>query len=158
MSQRGLSVGVAAGTMPPGVLPGEVTFLAGEERELGSRSWFQAHAAAYRSWYLKDGDAARPELGSCRRMLQRHMPELVPGARALDLAGGAELDARILSLYNPPVFVSGCSQVAWTRDTPALTRNYDYPASHLEGLLLLAAWRDRRDRNERLPLGAHRWD
>ena len=78
-------------------------------------------------------------------MLGRHMPELVPvHHRLVELAGGSELDARMLSLYSGPPFVTGCSQVAWTRDVPALIRNYDYPVSRLEGLLMHTAWGRRR--------------
>ncbi|MGO9750255.1 MAG: C45 family autoproteolytic acyltransferase/hydolase [Solirubrobacteraceae bacterium] len=125
-----------------------MTFLAREEREPGSqwRSFFLGCAPSYRAWYLSDGgEAARPDLGTCRRMLGRHMPEFVPvHERLVELAGADELDARMLSLYSPPAFVSGCSQVAWTRDTPILVRNYDYPAWRLEGQLVLTEWGDRR--------------
>ncbi len=33
---------------------------------------------AYRAWYLKEGESARPDLSTCRRMLERWMPELEP--------------------------------------------------------------------------------
>ena len=36
--------------------------------------------------------------------------------RLVELAGGDELAARMLSLYRPPGFIVGCSQGAWTRD------------------------------------------
>jgi predicted choloylglycine hydrolase len=99
----------------------------------------------YRAWYLQDGEDKRPDLATCRRMLERHMPELVPTYEGLvDLAGGVELAARMLSLYRPPGFVVGCSQGAWTRDTPVLVRNYDYPASRLEGIVYLTRWSGRR--------------
>jgi len=69
------------------------------------------------------------------------MPELVPTyERLVQLAGGDELAARMLSLYGPPSFITGCSQGAWTRDTPVLVRNYDYPASRLEGIVYLTQW------------------
>ncbi len=140
-------MGVAGGFAPVEDLPGTVTFLASEEREPGPRwqSWFDGCAASYRAWYLNEGELARPDLATCRRMLARHMPELVPvHERLVELAGADQLDARMLSMYNPPAFVSGCSQAAWTGDTPALVRNYDYPASRLEGLLVLTEWGDRQ--------------
>jgi predicted choloylglycine hydrolase len=78
-------------------------------------------------------------------MLRTHMPELEPiHAELTRLAGGDEVDARMLSLYSPPPFIGGCSQAAWTRGAPALVRNYDYPVSRLEGLLVQTAWGDRR--------------
>jgi predicted choloylglycine hydrolase len=101
---------------------------------------------AYRAWYLKEGRAKRPELATCRRALERHMPELVPvHERLVGLAGGDELAARVLSLYRPPGFVVGCSQGAWTRaGGPVLVRNYDYPADRLEGIVYLTKWGARR--------------
>ncbi|MDQ6817340.1 MAG: C45 family autoproteolytic acyltransferase/hydrolase [Actinomycetota bacterium] len=106
---------------------------------------FDAMWPTYRSWYLQDGEDKRPDLATCRRMLARHMPELVPTYdRLVELAGGDELAARMLSLYRPPGFVVGCSQGAWTRDTPVLVRNYDYPVSRLEGIVYLTRWSGRR--------------
>ena len=58
---------------------------------------------------------------------------------------GDELAARFLSLYRPPGFVVGCSQGAWSRDAdPVLVRNYDYPASRAEGIVLSTQWTGRR--------------
>ena len=88
----------------------------------------------YRAWYLREGEAARPDLATCRQALARHMPELVPAyERLVELAGGDELAARMLTLYRPPGFVVGCSQGAWTRGEPVLVRNYDYPADAARG-------------------------
>ncbi|MGA2010936.1 MAG: C45 family peptidase [Solirubrobacteraceae bacterium] len=99
----------------------------------------------YRAWYLADGEAQRPGLDTCRRMLDTHMPELVPTyERLVELAGGGELAARLLSLYSPPGFIVGCTQGAWTRDQPLLVRNYDYPVSRLEGIVYLTRWGGRR--------------
>jgi predicted choloylglycine hydrolase len=109
------------------------------------RAQFEAMWPAYRAWYLKEGSASRPDLATCRRALTRHMPELVPTyERLVELAGGDELAARLLSLYRPPGFVVGCSQGAWTRDAPVLVRNYDYPVSRLEGIVYLTEWSGRR--------------
>jgi predicted choloylglycine hydrolase len=107
---------------------------------------FHSMWPAYQSWYLQEGEAARPDLATCREALARHMPELVEMYdRLVELAGGGELAARLLSLYRPPGFIVGCSQGAWTRgDQPVLVRNYDYPASRLEGVIALTAWNGRR--------------
>ena len=126
---------------------GELEFEAVAELQPGAK-WqarFEAMWPAYRAWYLKDGGAGRPDLDTCRRALHRHMPELVPTyERLVELAGGDELAARVLSLYRPPGFVVGCSQGAWTRGAPVLVRNYDYPISRLEGIVYLTAWNGRR--------------
>jgi predicted choloylglycine hydrolase len=74
------------------------------------------------------------------------MPELMPTyERLVELADGDELAARFLSLYRPPGFVVGCSQGAWYREGgPVLVRNYDYPASRAEGIVVSTAWTGRR--------------
>jgi predicted choloylglycine hydrolase len=109
------------------------------------RDRFEAMWPAYRAWYLKDGDAARPDYRTCRRALEQHMPELVPTYDGVvELAGGGDLAARLLSLYRPPGFVVGCSQGAWTRGAPVLVRNYDYPVSRLEGVVCMTQWNGRR--------------
>jgi predicted choloylglycine hydrolase len=73
------------------------------------------------------------------------MPELMPAYETLvELAGGGDLAARMLSTYNPPPYLSGCSQGAWTRDEPVLVRNYDYALDRLEGVLWSTEWTGRR--------------
>ena len=60
---------------------------------------FDAMWPAYRAWYLREGDDARPDLDECRTALEEHMPELVPTwERLVELADGDELAARCLSL------------------------------------------------------------
>jgi predicted choloylglycine hydrolase len=125
----------------------ELEFEAVYEPEPGP-AWqarFEAMWPAYKAWYLQEGDAARPSYPVARAALLEHMPELVPmWERLVALAGGGDLAARLLSLYRPPGFIVGCSQGAWTRDEPVLVRNYDYPASRLEGVICETAWGKRR--------------
>ncbi len=110
------------------------------------RSLFEHHWSAYKKWFLSEGDAERPNYLKSRRMLRKHMPELVSTyERLVDLAGGTDLAARFLSLYRPPSYISGCSQAVWP-DThrPLLVRNYDYSPMLCEGTLLLSCWNGRR--------------
>ena len=136
---------VAAGD---GRAPDCLAFEALSEPEPGDtwRASFGAMWPAYRSWYLKEGEDARPDLATCRAMLDRWMPELVPTfERLVELTGSDPLAARFLSMYSPPGFVVGCSQAAFTGDGgPVLVRNYDYPASRAEGIILSTAWTGRR--------------
>lgn len=91
------------------------------------KALFDSVWPAYRAWYLRDGDQARPDLRTAESRLREHMPELVPTwQRLVDLAGGDETAARMLTLWNPPRFLPGCSQVALRAPEPALLRNYDY--------------------------------
>jgi predicted choloylglycine hydrolase len=100
---------------------------------------------AYHRWYLSEGEAARPDLGTCRRMLVSHMPELVPvWERLVDLAGGDEISARLLTLWDPPRFLPGCSQATLGGPTPLLIRNYDYGLDLFERVVYSSAFTGRR--------------
>jgi len=98
---------------------------------------FEARWPSYLRWYLQDGDGARPGYLACARALKDHMPELVPAwERLTERFGGSDLVARFLSLWQPPDFVSGCTQAIWTRERPALIRNYDYPPALCDAVVL----------------------
>jgi predicted choloylglycine hydrolase len=106
---------------------------------------FEALWPGYRAWYLRDGDAARPSYLVARAMLADHMPELVPTwERLVELAGGGDLAARLLSLYDPPPLVSGCSQAVLAGERPVLVRNYDFDPALLEGVIHSDALTGRR--------------
>ena len=100
---------------------------------------------AYRRWYLSRGTGVLPTYHECRQALRQHMPELVPlWEQACERAGGGDLEARFLSLYRPPPYVSGCSQAVWPGEEPLLVRNYDYDAQLVDGVILLTRWSERR--------------
>jgi predicted choloylglycine hydrolase len=88
----------------------------------------------YKNWYLKEDLLARPGYLTCVGQLEKYMPELLPVyEEVVRLAGGGDLAARYLSMYNPPVFISGCTQVAWNTPPFSLIRNYDYNPKWFEG-------------------------
>ena len=127
--------------------PFPLTFYAIAEPQPGPRwqTLFSITWPGYRSWYLRYGEAARPSYATCQRMLRTHMPELVPTwQRLVDLADGDELAARMLTLYNPPPYLAGCSQAVLTHDTPTLVRNYDYAPLLLERVVYESAFTGRR--------------
>lgn len=124
------------------------TFRAMEELEPGPK-WaevFALHWPAYRRWFLVDGEEARASYATSARMLRAHMPELSPAyERLVELAGGGDLAARLLSIYRPPPYLAACTQGAWTGvGGPALVRNYDYAPSRLEGLIWHSRLLERR--------------
>jgi predicted choloylglycine hydrolase len=128
-------------------LPGPTTFYGIHEGTPGPqwRALFDATWASYRAWYLKDGDVARPRLDIARHRLAGHMPELVPTwERLVELADGDETAARMLTLWNPPAFLPGCSQAVLTGDTPVLVRNYDYRPDLCERVVYSSAFTGRR--------------
>lgn len=125
----------------------ELTFSALDEDQPGAR-WqgrFARDWQAYRQWYLIDGIDIRPTYAKCLRALKQHMPELVPTYdRLCELTGGGDLEARFLSLYCPPAYLTGCSQMVWPGADPILLRNYDYAPNLAEGLILRSSWNGRR--------------
>jgi predicted choloylglycine hydrolase len=124
-----------------------LTFEAVEEAAPGAvwRSLFERHWPRYRPWFLHEGERSRASYAECARTLRQHMPELVPTwERLCELAGGGDLEARMLSMWRPPSFLSGCSQGVWTPGAPVLVRNYDYAPERFEGTILSTAWEGRR--------------
>jgi predicted choloylglycine hydrolase len=106
-----------------------LTFTAISESSPGAER-IRALMPALQAWYLRDGDAARPTYVTARRALHLHMPELVATWEGLcELAGGGDLAARVLSLYDPPPLLAGCSQAVLDG---TLVRNYDYHPDRIE--------------------------
>jgi len=79
-------------------------------------------------WWRSDGRSdGKIADGHGEEMLKQHMPELVPvWASLVELAGGSRVAASILTLWNPPPFLTGCSQAVVGAGGPALVRNYDW--------------------------------
>jgi predicted choloylglycine hydrolase len=126
---------------------GTSTFFGFTERTPGPRwrALFDATWPAYRAWYLSEGDVVRPSLATAQRKLQQYMPELVPTwERLVDLSGGEDTAARMLTLYNPPRFLPGCSQAVLADEAPVLVRNYDYHPDLSERVVYSSAFTGRR--------------
>ena len=132
----GLRASWSAGRVGAAPLEHRLTLYGVTERQPGPR-WravFDAAWPGYRHWYLSEGVVARPTRAEAERMLRRHMPELCgTWERLVDLTGGDEVAARMLTLWNPPAFQPACTQaVAQTEEGPILIRNYDYDPQLLE--------------------------
>ncbi len=115
-----------------------------EEEKAGAkwRAAFDGLWVHYKKWFLSEGYLARPGYVSSRNALRTYMPELYPIYEHLcALSGGGDLEARFLSLYNPPAFMSACSQLVWFNPEPVLIRNYDYSPYLFEGIVLCTNWR-----------------
>jgi predicted choloylglycine hydrolase len=124
--------------------PDHIAFQAVGESRPGPklRALFERGWPEYRRWYLQDGAAARPSFEEARAALERHMPELLPTWSALVAAVGAdELGARMLTLYDPPALVSGCSQAALGGGA-ALVRNYDYDPNLFDAVVMETRFTD----------------
>jgi predicted choloylglycine hydrolase len=125
-----------------------VTFRSVVEERPGQRlrELFDLWWPAYRRWFLRDGEQERSSYAGCLRALRTHVPELVPAYEGLvELVGGGDLEARFLSLWDPPPFLAACSLAAWTRDgNPSLLRSYDYAPALCETTLLTTTIATRR--------------
>jgi predicted choloylglycine hydrolase len=129
------------------VQPISFPFRAIEELEPGPKwqALFEELWPSYRTWFLQEGERARPSYAVSLQMLRERMPELVPTyERLVELAGGGDLEARMLSMWRPPCYFTGCSQGVWTRAEPVLVRNYDYAPTRFDGIILSTAWTGRR--------------
>lgn len=105
-------------------------------KDLFEKSW-----PSYERWFSKEGLKARPGFLSSLLAFEATFPELIHLYTHLcELAGGSDLASRFLSMYCPPPYMSGCSQVAWTKDQPALIRNYDYSPLFYEGVVMHTNW------------------
>lgn len=110
------------------------------------RGLFDLHWSAYERWYLSETERERPSYLTCYNALRKHMPELVPTYQRLcGLAGGGDIASRMLSLYRPPPYITGCSQAVMANArSNVLVRNYDYPPELCEGTILSTCWNGRR--------------
>ena len=122
--------------------------LSGLREERPGPAWgavLEATRSPYLTWYASEGWDQRPTLTQARTALRRHMPELVPMWEHLVTLAGSDSDvARMLSLWNPPAFAPGCSQLVVSGAQRALLRNYDYDPSLFEGVSLSSHWGARR--------------
>ena len=99
---------------------------------------------AFSRWW-RAGAGTRPSEGEARARLEEHMPELVPVWRELTTMLGGDLDAgAALALWNPPPFLTGCSQAAVLPGGPALVRNYDWDYRLFDGVVASTAYTGRR--------------
>lgn len=101
---------------------------------------FQKHWPAYKAWFQSKGAFDSVDLATSQRELKNYMPEWVPTYEKLcTLAGNDPKAARFLTGYQPPAYITGCSQAIW-QENPQLVRNYDYHPNLCEGTLLNSAW------------------
>ena len=105
---------------------------------------FAAAWSAYRGWYLREGEQARPTYAESREAVGRHLPELLDDYdRAVEVVGGGDLEARLLSQWCPPPAVAACSIAMLAAPEPYLVRNYDYPPLLFDALALRTRWSGR---------------
>ena len=130
----------------PGAASVPLTFVAVSERQPGDlfQRRFELGWPSYHTWFLQAGDSSRPSYVACREAIRTHMPELVTTyERVVELAGGGDAAARMLSCWCPPPYQAGCSQAVFSRPAPVLVRNYDYDLARFEGVITRTMYADR---------------
>jgi predicted choloylglycine hydrolase len=126
--------------------PIELTLGAWAEDEPGDKHAEQIELSypALREWWLREGGDARTPSGEAGERLAEHMPELVPTWRRLTEMVDDEHASAVLALWNPPAFLTGCSQAAVPGRSPALVRNYDWDYRLYDGVVMRTAYGGRR--------------
>ena len=130
----------------PEVSAVSLTVRAYEEDEPGDRVREQLAATwpAFHRWW-REGANTRPATGQARARLKEHMPELVPTwERLTTMIPGSRDAGAALALWNPPPFLTGCSQAAVLDGGPALIRNYDWDYRLFDGVVAKTAYTGRR--------------
>ena len=130
----------------PGTDAVGLTVRAYEEHEPGDRVREQLAATwpAFHRWW-REGANTRPTTRQARSRLEQHMPELVPTwERLTTMIPGSPDAGAALALWNPPPFLTGCSQAAVLDGGPALIRNYDWDHRLFDAVVAKTAYTGRR--------------
>jgi len=104
---------------------------------------YQQNWSAYHRWLSRAPKKISAQIG--RDKIQKYMPRMLNTYDNLCIALGNNEQTKVfLSLYNPPVFRAGCSQAVNTSNVIELVRNYDFPESLCDRLLLQTNWNGTR--------------
>lgn len=106
---------------------------------------YNTHWAAYKAWFESKGAAHSPDLKTSQNALKKYMPEMWPTyERLCKLVNADEVAARFLTGFQPPAYISACSQAVLTGKEIQLVRNYDYHPDLMEGTQLLSVWNGKK--------------
>jgi predicted choloylglycine hydrolase len=114
-----------------------------DEEKIGSQwlDFYQQNLSGYKKWFLKEGEFKRPNYQACHNAIKKYMPEFEDfWLNLIEQTKANDLEARLLSFYNPAPYVSGCSQAVWMQQNPILVRNYDYDIDLFEARFLKSKW------------------
>ncbi|MFO8147582.1 MAG: C45 family autoproteolytic acyltransferase/hydrolase [Bacteroidota bacterium] len=123
-------------------------FNAISEPGLPGRKWqklYNTHWASYKVWLDSAENTQLPDLKTSQAALKKYMPEMWPTYKRLcNLAKADEVAARFLTGFQPPAYISACSNAVLAGDEIQLVRNYDYHPDLIEGIQLLSAWNGKK--------------
>ena len=126
----------------------QLHFNAISEPGLPGKKWrklYNIHWAAYRLWLDSKKKDYEPDLKTSQAALKKYMPEMWPTYKRLcKIAKADEVGARFLTGFQPPAYLSACSNAVISGDEIQLVRNYDYHPDLMEGTQLLSAWNGKK--------------
>ncbi len=106
---------------------------------------FNTYWPAYNAWLNSKGATHTPDLKTSHAAFKYYMPEMMPTyERLCQLANADEVAERFLTGFQPPAYISACSQAVLAGDKVQLVRNYDYHPDLIEGSQLLTAWNGKK--------------
>ena len=125
-----------------------IHFNAVSEAGLPGDKWqkiFNTHWKSYRGWLNTKGNVYDTDLKTSQTALKKYMPEMWPTyERLCKLSEADDLAARFLTGFQPPAYISACSNAVLTGNEIQLVRNYDYHPNLFEGTQLLSAWNGKK--------------
>ena len=118
------------------------------EPGLPGKKWkniFDTNWPAYKPWLNSKEKTDAPDLRTSQAALKKYMPEMWPTYKRLcKLVSADETAARFLTGFQPPAYISGCSQAVTPGKDIQLVRNYDYHPNLSEGIQLFTAWNEKK--------------
>ncbi|GAA0757901.1 C45 family autoproteolytic acyltransferase/hydolase [Psychroflexus lacisalsi] len=127
----------------------QINFKTISEPSLPGLKWqnlFFTHWDAYKKWLIEnEKQVPTSDLKTSQSALRIHMPELWDTyERLCQLVDSDKLAAKFLTGYQPPFYVSGCSNAILEGDDFQLVRNYDHHPDLFEGVQILTKWNQKR--------------
>ena len=126
----------------------QLHFTAVSEPGLPGKKWqklYNSHWGAYKAWLNSQENIYGPDLKTSQAALKKYMPEMWPTYKRLcKLANADALAARFLTGFQPPAYISACSNAVLSGKEIQLVRNYDYHPDLIEGTQLLSAWNGKK--------------
>lgn len=123
-------------------------FTAVSEPGLPAEKWqklYNTHWPAYQAWLNSKSTPNGPDLRTSQAALKKYMPEMWPTyERLCRLANADDVAARFLTGFQPPAYISACSNAVISGDEIQLVRNYDYHPDLIEGTQLMSAWNGKK--------------
>lgn len=126
----------------------QLHFTAVSEPGVPGEKWlklYNTHWAAYKAWLISKGNTQVPDLKTSQAALKKYMPEMWPTyERLCKLAKADDVAARFLTGFQPPAYISACSNAVLSGEEIQLVRNYDYHPNLMEGTQLMSAWNGKK--------------